>query len=150
MGTELMTGFSNSGTNLNPLSRITVASLEDIGYTVNYTNVDTYTRDDISANCRCNRRRTLNDMMHGETHQLGLRLKPGLERRRLSDEMYNIAITYGKKKLTESKEQKKNLFGSLFTDLNQPYNVIGTADPQVISVFVKENGAFFDVVVRGD
>ncbi|MGF1459570.1 MAG: proprotein convertase P-domain-containing protein [Leptolyngbyaceae cyanobacterium] len=39
-GNELMTGFLNLG--LNPLSRLTVGSLEDLGYAVNYTAADPY------------------------------------------------------------------------------------------------------------
>ncbi|HEX8201047.1 MAG TPA: leishmanolysin-related zinc metalloendopeptidase, partial [Isosphaeraceae bacterium] len=38
---ELMTGYLNSG--VNPLSRITVASLADLGYTVNLNAADPYT-----------------------------------------------------------------------------------------------------------
>lgn len=38
---ELMTGFLNSG-QMNPLSRITVGSLADIGYTVNLNAADAY------------------------------------------------------------------------------------------------------------
>jgi hypothetical protein len=38
---ELMTGFLNSGV-LNPISRVTVASLADMGYTVNLTMADAY------------------------------------------------------------------------------------------------------------
>ena len=38
---ELMTGYLNSGMP-NPLSRITAGSLEDLGYTVNYSATDTY------------------------------------------------------------------------------------------------------------
>jgi len=38
---ELMTGFIESAS--NPLSRITVASLADMGYTVSYADVDAYT-----------------------------------------------------------------------------------------------------------
>ncbi len=37
---ELMTGFLNSGT--NPLSRLSIASLEDLGYIVNYAPADMY------------------------------------------------------------------------------------------------------------
>jgi Leishmanolysin len=37
---ELMTGFLNSGT--NPLSRLSIASLEDLGYIVNYVPADVY------------------------------------------------------------------------------------------------------------
>ena len=39
---ELMTGWAGPGTNL-PLSRVTVGSLADIGYTVNYAAADAYT-----------------------------------------------------------------------------------------------------------
>ncbi|MER3483671.1 MAG: hypothetical protein C4332_11490, partial [Meiothermus sp.] len=39
-GKELMTGFIDFG--LNPLSRVTVGSLEDLGYTVDYSAADPY------------------------------------------------------------------------------------------------------------
>jgi len=39
-GSELMTGFLNPA--VNPLSRLTVASLEDLGYSVNYAAADPY------------------------------------------------------------------------------------------------------------
>ncbi|MEM8809027.1 MAG: proprotein convertase P-domain-containing protein [Cyanobacteria bacterium P01_G01_bin.38] len=39
-GTELMTGFLNPGN--NPLSRLTIASLEDLGYAVNYNAATPY------------------------------------------------------------------------------------------------------------
>ena len=41
-GSELMTGYAGPGVNL-PLSRITVGSLADIGYTVNNAAADAYT-----------------------------------------------------------------------------------------------------------
>ncbi|MCG8407250.1 MAG: hypothetical protein MI923_18790 [Phycisphaerales bacterium] len=40
LGNELMTGFLNTG--INPLSRMTIGSLEDLGYTVNYDAADPY------------------------------------------------------------------------------------------------------------
>jgi hypothetical protein len=40
-GHELMTGFLNNGA--NPVSRMTIASLEDLGYEVNYAAADAYT-----------------------------------------------------------------------------------------------------------
>ncbi|WP_425614765.1 pre-peptidase C-terminal domain-containing protein [Anatilimnocola sp. NA78] len=40
--TEIMTGYINSGA--NPLSRITIGSLADLGYSVNYAGADAYTR----------------------------------------------------------------------------------------------------------
>ncbi|MGD1942506.1 MAG: proprotein convertase P-domain-containing protein [Leptolyngbyaceae cyanobacterium] len=39
-GSELMTGFLNPA--VNPLSRLTIASLEDLGYVVNYDAADPY------------------------------------------------------------------------------------------------------------
>jgi hypothetical protein len=39
---ELMTGWAGPGTNL-PLSRVTIGSLADLGYTVNYAAADAYT-----------------------------------------------------------------------------------------------------------
>jgi hypothetical protein len=41
-GNELMTGFLNSGK--NPLSRLTIASLRDLGYIVNLSVADPYKR----------------------------------------------------------------------------------------------------------
>jgi len=41
---------------LNPLSRITVATLEDIGYTVDYNEADSYTSTDLDPSCICDRR----------------------------------------------------------------------------------------------
>ncbi len=43
LASELMTGFLGPGT-INPLSRITVASMADIGYTVNFAAADPYTQ----------------------------------------------------------------------------------------------------------
>jgi hypothetical protein len=151
MGNELMTGFVDQG--VNPLSRITVASLEDIGYTVDYTNVDRYNASDINPSCLCKRRRTLVDMNHGETHQLGLRM-PGAQRRKLSDELYNVAVAYGKDKLVE-KQNQQNSFGSLFDRYNNSTSTakspsVKFATNDVIAVFVIENGTIFDVVVRSE
>lgn len=42
LGNELMTGWINTGQS-NPLSRITIASLADLGYQVNLAAADTYT-----------------------------------------------------------------------------------------------------------
>ena len=40
--TELMTGFSEGSGNM-PLSRLTIAAMQDLGYTVNYAAADSYT-----------------------------------------------------------------------------------------------------------
>jgi len=41
---ELMTGYLNSGAPSNPLSVLTIALMQDIGYQVNYAAAQTYTR----------------------------------------------------------------------------------------------------------
>jgi Leishmanolysin len=42
---ELMTGYLNTGLGVvNPLSRMTIAQMEDLGYTVNYAAADAYAR----------------------------------------------------------------------------------------------------------
>ena len=43
LNTELMTGFSEPGGVAMPLSRITIGSLQDMGYTVSYAAADPYT-----------------------------------------------------------------------------------------------------------
>jgi Leishmanolysin len=48
---ELMTPFLNSTG--NPISRVTVGSLEDLGYTVDYSGADNYTT--FNPACKCNR-----------------------------------------------------------------------------------------------
>lgn len=46
--TELMTGYLNSGV-VNPLSRMSVGSLQDMGYAVNYAAADAYTVPAVAA-----------------------------------------------------------------------------------------------------
>lgn len=50
-GNELMTGFLNSG-NVNPFSRMTVASLDDLGYTVDLSRAAPYDLPNCSPDCR--------------------------------------------------------------------------------------------------
>jgi hypothetical protein len=135
---ELMTGFLDDG--FNPLSRITIGCLDDLGYDVDYRNADSYTTDDLNPNCVC-RRRTLVDMILGETHQLGLHI-PDTPRRQLSDGLFNVAVSYGKEVLAK----RKKSFGSLFDNLNGATAPFATID--VVTVFVVEEGNFYDVVVR--
>lgn len=134
-----MTGYSSSGS--SPLSRITVATLKDLGYTVDYSTADTFTASDLDPSCVC-RRRTLMDMIHGETRQLGLRL-PGVKRRQLSEEAYNAAMTYGQAILASRKVDALMDMGDISPD------IIYVAD-KVVNVLVADKGGYFDVTVRAD
>jgi Leishmanolysin len=144
MGTELMTGYSNA-TNL--LSRITIASLDDLGYDVDYTNADNYTSNNLNPNCRCRRRRNLMNMAHGETYQFDYQVS-GEQRRRLSDEAYDMATLYGTKILSD-RQASGSLFvnNSFIIDTNPDIQYVGD---KVIVVFVMENDNIFDVTVRAD
>jgi hypothetical protein len=51
LGSELMTGWVGPGTNL-PLSTITIGSLADLGYTVNFAAADTFTRSTVNGAVR--------------------------------------------------------------------------------------------------
>lgn len=141
MGSELMTGYLDPVK--NPLSRISIAALEDMGYLVDYTTADPFTSDDVDSNCLC-RRRTLMDMMHGETHALGLRVSRAQSRRRISDDAYNVALTYGLQQLASraSLDASESTSGAFREDAN--------LDSRVISVMVEDNGSIFGVVVRAD
>lgn len=85
LGRELMTGFINAGV-VNPLSQLTIGSLQDLGYTVNLPSADPYT---ITAllhtfpfGVSANRIELANDVMDlpvYEAHRGGVRLiRPAL------------------------------------------------------------------------
>lgn len=46
-GNELMTGYLNSGS--NPMSRLTIGSLQDLGYSVDYARADAYSASTINS-----------------------------------------------------------------------------------------------------
>jgi trimeric autotransporter adhesin len=93
---ELMTGILVAGS--KPLlSRITIGLLADLGYQVDYSKADTYTKANLGPGCTCRRRteRSLAEMDHGDTLQLGSQSQPGVQPRRLSDKLRQSAIEYG-------------------------------------------------------
>lgn len=53
--TELMSSILSRGVE-NPLSRVTVATLDDLGYTVDYGAADTFDASHLDESCICNRR----------------------------------------------------------------------------------------------
>jgi hypothetical protein len=144
-----MTRLNRNSTNL--LSRITVAALDDLGYEVDYTNVDEYTSDNINATCRCTQQRTLG-ADHEAIPQPSLAYKHHNPRQLYSDE-YNKAIMFGKTKLAEAKEQYNSavaMYGSDVASFNE-----GTGDngqkfvgDQAIMVTFMEHGEIRSVVVR--
>jgi Leishmanolysin len=146
MRDELMTGFATGPT---ILSRITIGSLQDLGYQVNYSKADPYTFSDLSRACTCRpprpRQRTLADMAHGETMQFGLgnsgQNRGIVRRRRLSDAAYHMAVEYGRTVLAQraTASQSRAYVGGSET------RYVGD---QVISILVLDGTKVYGVVVR--
>ena len=64
-GNELMTGFFNTG--VNPISRLTIAALQDMGYQVNFDAADPYSLPSALELAMMG--------IHGETHRHGERCR---------------------------------------------------------------------------
>ena len=90
---ELMTGFLSGSS--QPLSPITLASLEDLGYSVDYSTADKFSADDINRNCLCRRR---NRNIRALSTSYGD--KPNT-RRRLSEAGEQAAISFGQAIMSE-------------------------------------------------
>jgi hypothetical protein len=137
--TELMTGYLNHGSTI-PLSRITIGSLEDIGYHVNYNEADAFTRNDVSPSCLCNRRL----LEHGAVRYLRSTAddaeapRPGA--RRLSEEARQVAANYGLGVL----EQRSR---SHHVAVPEGAEYVGD---RLMAVLVKDGDSIFSVVVRRD
>jgi hypothetical protein len=140
MKSELMTGYLNKG--LNPLSRITIATLEDLGYTVDYSSAETYTGNDVLLSCRCDQR-ALTKTKQGSTGSYNLAVS---RRRSLSAETYTIATEYGRSILNQRRYQENSFtFRDGLNDIDDDFIYVGD---QGVIVFVEDEGTLFDVVVR--
>jgi Leishmanolysin len=149
MRNELMTGFLTTGTKAI-LSRITIGSLEDLGYTVDYSRAEPYTRANLGSGCTC-RRRTLMDMFNGETVALGLRsgnTSPAVsQHRRLSDEAHDMAMEAGRSILRQRAQAFLKGKSSTASAHLSNYTYVGD---KVVSVLVQDKGEVYGVVVRMD
>jgi hypothetical protein len=160
MGSELMTGVLDS--TINPLSRITIAGLEDLGYTVDYSKADPFTVYDLNFNCQCSYgkgRQRLRSTHTEHVHQFGTLSKQSSrrQRRRLSDEAYQTAMEYGLNILSQRSEaMSSNLVSVVTTEkdtaasLNQTMDATKYVGDQIISILVEENGEIYGVMVVND
>jgi hypothetical protein len=139
---ELMTGMLVAGS--KPLlSRITIGSLADLGYQVDYSKADSYTKANLGPGCTCRRRRTersLAEMDHGDTVQLGLHSRPGVQQRRLSDNLRQSAIEYGQTVLA-SRALGVN------RKLANADDAVYVGD-QIVSVLVRDGDNIHGVIVK--
>lgn len=129
----------------DPLSRISIASLEDLGYQVDYSTADPFGRSNLNPSCLCNRReqRSVLDSPHGETRQLGLGSPATKLRRVLSEEMRAYAVEYGRSILQKRKTEEASRVKS-----SLPKGLVYAGD-KVISVLVKDvDGGIYSVIVK--
>lgn len=134
-GRELMTNtidFSNA------LSRITIASMEDLGYDVDYSYADSFGQVELSLTCllKCQKRTLIeanpnliqyreNDFNVTKTQQQVRRQR---RRRKLSDEGYATAVEHGREILLQersqsSKQPKNPTIHVLYMEENELYSV---------------------------
>ena len=142
---ELMAGFT--GNNVQ-LSRMTIASLEDLGYAVNYDAADDYSVADMDDSCVCKRdvapALKLDNKMQDKpaVRKLGTGAsKIGSHHAQLSLSGRLEAETYGLQLLREARLRKK------FVIEREGFVYLGD---QVVSVLYMEKGQIYGVEVRGE
>jgi hypothetical protein len=148
LGDELMTGYLGGRTQL---SRLTIAGLEDLGYSVNYANSDFLGKDDINPTCMCKTRRELFDepdaapqqqrqLRHGEVMTL-LSHAPAEHRRKLSDDGQELAVIKGRAILAMLHKQR----GKASNSTEFEY-----AADQLVSVLMQEGDEIFGIIVEAN
>ena len=101
MKREIMTQFLDSGSGPRPLSKVTIAAMEDVGYTVDYTKADAFGSGDLGS-CTCNSRRLNTDNETSFASSSVFSPRPG--RRRLSDAGYEAATAFGRSEMERVRE----------------------------------------------
>lgn len=157
---ELMTGFSSGAM---PISRVTVASMEDMGYEVDYSAADPFTAADLGPSCKCNNLeagktlRLEGSSMISSQSQAGTQDKNATvmerptiagtkqlgsgRRRKLSDVGRTHAFEYGEMLLLERKMKRKNI-------VQENDSVLYVGD-RIVVVLYEEEGELYGVEVRG-
>lgn len=118
LGTELMTGFLNTGSGVtNPLSTISIGTLEDLGYSVTIENAEPYSLLDINTSFCCfpsserrNLRRTQKEnfnpkapQLKGNIHRVPAR--QGRPREQPRAATIRVAKTYAKRELKAARNR---------------------------------------------
>lgn len=154
---ELMTGFSSGAM---PISRVTIGSLEDMGYEVDYSAADPFTAADLSPSCTCT------NLEEGATlklddsskissqslvaNQTAIMQRPAIQntkqlgkgrRRKLSDTGRTKAFEYGEMLLLERKIKRKNII------VQENDSLLYVGD-RIVTVLYEEEGELYGVEVR--
>lgn len=147
---ELMAGFT--GNNLL-LSRMTIASLEDSGYTVDYDAADDFGVSDLDESCVCKRGSALKldgteTVVHKEIQDKPTVRKLGTSASKFDSHHAQLSLSgrleaevYGLELLKQAKLRKK------FVIEREGFVFLGD---QIVSVLYMENGQIYGVEVRGE
>lgn len=140
---EVMTSAANTKL---PVSRLTLAGLEDLGYEVDYSQAESFTVADLNLNCVCKNRwrRSLFDADDALSFRdeeaerlLGASNSTSNTRRQLSSEGHQYASEYGQSILKKNRDQISLLPGSDVPDIGgDVVYVIYLEEDTVYSVLV--------------
>ena len=111
-----------------PLSALTIATLQDLGYSVDYSQAEFYTAAYMDPGCVCNRRRL------GHSHAQSTTPK----RRKLSKEGEQAAVAYGAARITEVQAKNMDLGSDL--ELNPTVFVMYAEGDEIHGVHVVPDG----------
>jgi len=170
---ELMTGIQ-AGTML-PLSRITIAGLEDIGFTVDYSQADAYTVNDLDPSCVCQAlvqpplfrgsqhqqqqhqqkkqtRQQIRQLGGQPTRRIRSKKNPLLQRQKakLSWHGYKSAVAYGKLLLAEKQQRIKSMVQQQQIGNSTKNNTLVYIGHHLICILYVENGVIFSIWVKND
>ena len=134
-GEELMGPVESAN---SALSKITLGSLQDMGYQVDYSKADFTNGAFFQSKCQCNRR--LEEEAFG-TNMTMSDIKP---RRQLSDEGRAIAEAYGLSVLEETRAEIEQTQSLLPMEDENVADIGG----HVVAVMYEEDGFAYDVIVR--
>lgn len=130
---ELMTGKLNSG-ETNPLSRVTVASFQDIGYDVNITAADMF-----SPRCRCPHQTQV--LANSDQAQFPPSSNTSSPYVKLRDDLWLDAMKIGQDILYNS---RRSNFGARAAKKRSSVSYVGDV---MLSVIVEQDGEYFGVKV---
>lgn len=134
-GEELMGPVES---NSAALSKITLGSLQDMGYQVDYSKADSTNGAFFQSRCQCNRR------LQEEALASNTTMSESKPRRQLSDEGRAIAEAYGLSVLEETRAEIDQMQSLLPMDDANVTDIGG----HVIAVMYEEDGIAYDVIVR--
>ena len=136
-GNELMTPSASSQL---PMSRLTIAGLEDIGYQVTYANAES--SSSLHSSCVCNRRGVRGLVEAGDDAPLSVNLNGTVSRhRRLSDEGLDAATQYGQMLLQLNSDTNS------FVPIPDGIKDMGA---ELVFVLYEENDTIFSIMVTAE